>query len=325
MNSILRRIYPEEILVAIALAVIGVVFALSPQTLRWYDSALGFIMYFNLVIPAFVYSIAVFLYQVIRFPHTSKKISTLLWKSFGHGLRVWIVFYAALVITFNVKMNVGIWRDVLYDPSLYRIDQWLAQWFSWFSQWHLWLDGIYDVSSLYTLLYQGLFLASFIIMTFISQRAFRELFSATIIALLIGNVVYVLLPALGPFLFSDPHSPFMQEVFQGMYMKYYIYVSSDGLSYVPTFLVQGLAAMPSLHIANTIVFVYFIWRYARYALIVYIPLTLFIAVEAVYTRFHYVLDLIIGIELACIAIMLARLIYAYCDRRYIQTSPSALH
>lgn len=305
----LRRLYPEEIVTLIALPILGLVLQFTGPTIQWYDPLLAFDMFNSLVVPAFIYGVTLFMYEVIRHHHLKIKITTLIAKSFGRGLRVWIIFYLALIIKFNVKMNIGVWRNVLYDPTLYLIDHWLGQGFHWFVQWHHWLDGIYDVTPLYTLFYQMLFLGTFVILSLVSERAFRELFAATIFMLLLGCTGYILWPALGPFLYDAPQSPYMQTVFEHMFARYQLYVSHDGSSYVPAFLTQGLAAMPSLHMANTAVFVYFIWKYARWALIVYLPVAVFIAIEALYTKFHYFLDLIVGLELACIAIILARGVY----------------
>ncbi len=301
---------------AVALVMVGLVFLVIPQPLRWFDAVLAFSMFFNIAVPAFVYIMALLFIQIVRTKRQS--LQTMLAWSLATGLRVWLVFYVSLVIKYNLKTMAGVWNPTLHDQALYQFDRWLAPTVSWLVRGLEWFDQIYDLAPWYALVYQFLFLLTFIIASYISPRIFRELFAATIILLFLGVIGYLLLPAVGPFIFKAPHSPYQQLALQQMFFKYTTYVNSGGVNYIPSYLTQALAAMPSLHVAYTSLFVYFIWRQARSWLIVYLPLALFIVVEALYTKFHYLLDLIVGAELAAIAIILAHWIYVIRDHQLAQ-------
>ena len=269
----------------------AIVFLFLPQPLRWSDPVLNKSLIQRLVLPMFMYLMAVFLWRIPRL-RAQDSISLVFWKAVEHSLRLWGAFYLVLIVHFNIKINVGVWRHTLYDPGLLAIDRWLGQWFNWFSAWHAWVNQFYDLTLLYGFVFEAMFLFSFIILRLgQTERKFREMFAAIILVNLLGTVGYVLWPALGPFIADTPASPYMQEVFAHMYTKYYAYVSSTGLNYTPSFLTQGLAAMPSLHIGNAVVFTYFIWRDKRRWLSLYLMVCGFIAIEALYTRFHYFIDL----------------------------------
>jgi membrane-associated phospholipid phosphatase len=81
-----------------------------------------------------------------------------------------------------------------------------------------------------------------------------------------------------------------------------------GISWFQTqgseFLATGLAAMPSLHVASSAVFVYFAWKHERHLCWFYLPLFGFIMIEAVATRWHYIVDIVAGLGLTALAIFL---------------------
>jgi membrane-associated phospholipid phosphatase len=308
------RLYPEELIAIGASGLMAIVFLLLPQPLRWSDPVLYKSLLLRLVMPMFLYLVMCLLWRIAHLK-PDEPFGPILWQTSWHSLRLWGAFYLTLIVHFNIKINLGVWRDRLYDPGLLVIDRWLGQWFDWATNWHRVIDQFYDFTQLYGFVFETMFLLSFIILRLgQAERKFREMFAAIILVNLLGSLGYIAWPALGPFITADPASPYMQTVLATMYSKYYSYVSSGGLDYVPSFLTQGLAAMPSLHLANAIVFSYFIWRDRRGWLPLYILITGFIAVEALYSKFHYFTDLVIGTEIAVIAIILALWLYAWYDR-----------
>lgn len=296
----------------------AIVFVLSPLPFRWLDDALWFVLFKRLIFSWFVFWMFLFLKQAI-IPNSFTKLGRLALDSFMFASRVWLVFYLTLIIHFNIKINIGIWRDTLYDPMLYQFDQWS----DWFIQavlfWHPTVDRWFDLAPWYGILYEFSFLFTFALFALLRPKTFRLLFGATVITMLLGSLFYILLPAVGPFLYDTPASPYMQQVLPVMYEKYFSYISSDGQYYIPTFLIQGLAAMPSLHTAQILVFTYFVWRHLRWLSVVYIPLTVFILMEAMYTKYHYLLDLVIGAELAMIGTLLTFLLYEWRARTLLPT------
>lgn len=327
MKALLKKLYPEEIIAISAVCLMAIVFWFLPQPLRWADPLLIKSLIMRLLMPMLIYLAALLLWRAARI-RQHDQLGQLFWESLEHSVRLWVVFYLALIVHFNIKINVGVWRKTLYDPGLLAIDRWLEQWISWLSAWHAWVVRFYDLTLLYGFVFEAMFLLSFIVLRLgQSERRFREMFAAIILVNLLGSLGYIVWPALGPFIADTPTSPHMQAVFSSMYTKYYTYVSSAGLNYTPTFLTQGLAAMPSLHMGNAAVFTYFIWRNKPRWLWLYILICAFIAVEALYSRFHYFVDLIVGVEIAAIAIIVAQWLYVWYDRarphRHATTTHSA--
>jgi hypothetical protein len=290
--------------------VVAIVFALSPLPLRWWDDGLKFIFFERFVFASFVFAIVYYLWYYR---------TTSLHKSFIFSLRVWLVFYLTLVIHFNLKINVSIWQNILYDAWFHQVDLWMTPISSILESWHPLVDKVFDTAPWYATLFEFCFLGTFLVLSLKSKRGFHLMFCSTIIVLLLGSLGYVLFPAVGPFLYDTPASPHMRAVLSAMYQQYYAYVSSHGQVYSPDYLINGLAAMPSLHIANILIFSFFIYHYIRPLSIVYIPLTVFIFLEATYTKFHYWTDLMVGIPLAGLAIIITYWLYAIYDRALLPT------
>jgi membrane-associated phospholipid phosphatase len=295
----------------------AIVFNFSPLPVRFIDGSLWFVFFLRIILAGFIFGVAHFFWQI----HTKAidPISHLLAKSLVFSIRVWLFFYIALIIHCNLKMNVGIWRDTLHDPSLHAWDQLYFQpLLEFIDRWHGYIDRWVDISAWYGLLFEFSFLFSFVLLMFKGQTVFRLVFCATIVTLLLGTVGYLLYPSVGPFLYHASPSELIGSRQSIMLNNYQLYIHSGGLGYTNSLLTRGLAAMPSLHVANTVVFLWFIYKYIKPGLVIYIPFTLYICIEALYTRWHYVLDVIVGILLAAISILLTYIIYAYRNRALLR-------
>jgi membrane-associated phospholipid phosphatase len=96
------------------------------------------------------------------------------------------------------------------------------------------------------------------------------------------------------------------------------WIAANGGSHITV----GLAAMPSLHTGGAFLFLLFAWRHARVLVPVYAPLFAFIAIDAVASRWHYLVDLPAGIALALACAWAAeRLNPASADRPVQPQSP----
>lgn len=162
----------------------------------------------------------------------------------------------------------------------------------------------------------GLYVSGFILIFYMSfcyhalrtPDAFRKLFLAALVFQGLGGIAYMLLPAIGPFVFergADPMITSSQEFMYGGYSQLLAgrgeWLGSEGQGYFAA----GLGAMPSLHAGGAFLFFWFAWRHGRVLLRTYIPLLAYILVEAVATRWHYLVDLPVGIALALASIALA--------------------
>jgi membrane-associated phospholipid phosphatase len=67
----------------------------------------------------------------------------------------------------------------------------------------------------------------------------------------------------------------------------------------------GLAAMPSLHAGASFIFLCYAWRHVRWLGVVYVPVFIWILFEAMASRWHYGVDLVVGVVMAYGCILLA--------------------
>ncbi len=287
---------------------VAIVFALSPLPLRFIDDSLWFIFFKRIGVSWFILAVIHILWKII---HTTRPaIGTIVRDSFLFSSRVWLVFYLTLVIHLNLKINVGVWNPANYDAFLQHTDQWLRWLIDGVLWWHPFIDPYVDSAAWYTTVYEFMFLLSFAVFSLKSVALFHKVFCATVISLLLGTFGYLLFPAIGPFVYTLPTSPLLQQALPIMYYQYDLYTASAGANYTASYLVQGLAAMPSLHVAQVAVFTYYIWKHLKPLSALYIPMTAFIMLEALYTHYHYVADIAAGLLVAGSAIVVTHYIYA---------------
>jgi len=164
-----------------------------------------------------------------------------------------------------------------------------------------------DLATLYLVGFIAMFVISFCVYAVAAPAVFRKLLLAAIFFQGLGGLSYLVMPALGPFVFERGASLPITEIQAGMLSIHHQmiaggpqFVSMNGSQILAT----GLGAMPSLHAGGSFLFLWFAWRYERPLLVLYIPLFAFICVEAIASRWHYVIDLPVGILLArgCIAL-----------------------
>jgi hypothetical protein len=235
---------------------------------------------------------------------------------------------AALLLLLTVcsvflHMNFKAWMPLvhprLYDAELLQTDRALGSFVSdviflrrtlsrvMFMSWRVNIDP----------LYHSLFVAMFFISAsahalFDTPNGLRRLVVGMCAILLLGGVCYWIVPARGPFVFRPSVSyaaanaqEFMLRSFDELLRTHRV---AAGAFAAP------LAAMPSLHTAHTIFFVWFAAERIRRLLWFYVPALVFILFEAVATGWHYVIDLPAGALLAFVVI--------WGVRRALPESPS---
>ena len=182
-----------------------------------------------------------------------------------------------------------------------------------------------DIDSLYLLGFVMMFYASFITHALQDKLVFRRLVVASFLVHALGALMYMIAPAVGPFIYEAGANAHASVIQMGM-LEAHNLVRTEGAPWLAEnggrALTAGLAAMPSLHTAASAVFLWFAWRYLKPLTILYLPAFLFILVEAVASRWHYVVDLPVGAALAAFAIWAAHRIYpAPVRKRQIRKSP----
>jgi len=230
-----------------------------------------------------------------------------------------------MIVHFNLKLWVPYIHATSYDPQLWRIDQ-LA---------HPLVEFCDRISVALRPLDQycpGIYLWAFLTMFYISfgyhairtPEVFRKLFLSALFLQGMGAIGYLLMPAVGPFIYEAGTSVGINTAQQQMLAmrQASIAVGPHWLAdHASASLFAGLGAMPSLHAGCSSLFLWFAWRHGRMLLPTYIPIFAFILVTAVASRWHYLIDLPIGIALARLAIALADV----ADRRQRSVPKEVAH
>lgn len=133
----------------------------------------------------------------------------------------------------------------------------------------------------------------------------------TIISLIlaIGGVAYLIMPANGPFLFANGTNPWAGHIQNDMHAFYSEFVRSNGYAYQNNNFIMALAAMPSLHAAHASALIYFAWLKIRWLGILYIPVVIFIFSEAIAAKWHYLVDLPVGILICVISVLISNMLH----------------
>lgn len=218
-------------------------------------------------------------------------------------------YAVVLLCHFNLKLWIPHINPSLWDGLYWQTDQALRP----LVEACFWLRrAIAPIvpldSNFYMTSFIALFYLSFCIHALRDRHEFRSLFLAVILFQAAGALAYLAMPALGPFLYESGVEPPTSMAQQSMLASYRANVAG-GPEWIAANggaqLTVGLAAMPSLHTGGAFLFLLFAWRSARVLLPIYIPLFAFIAIDAVATRWHYLVDLPVGIALAALTAWLA--------------------
>ena len=155
-----------------------------------------------------------------------------------------------------------------------------------------------------------MFLISFVVHNIRGRSEFRRVFLASLLVQAFGAMLYLIVPAMGPFIYHPSANAWMGEV-EHYFYDVHLNLLTGGANWLQgntsLHLTQGLAAFPSLHAAASFVFLYYAWRYCRWLTLLYGPFFVWIIFEAMATRWHYGIDLVAGIALACGSIVVSDL------------------
>jgi hypothetical protein len=212
----------------------------------------------------------------------------------------------AVFLYFNFKAWTPLVNPVLHDATYQRLDE-AAQPL---------LDGLvavreavasavpFGVDDWYGWLFFAMFFVSLGVHGLVDPaHRQRQLVLGLYLNLLIGGVSYWVAPAVGPFLFRDGANETVTEFQHGWYAAYEVVRATGGLP--EGYFSIPLAAMPSLHVAHSLLFLLFAARSARWLLVAYVPIVAWIVVEAPASAWHYLVDLPVGAALAVLSFALA--------------------
>jgi membrane-associated phospholipid phosphatase len=252
--------------------------------------------------------VAVWLWLVLRAGLKKEERWIDLVRGLGQQASDAVCFALVLNLILYIKLLVPLVRTVSYDRIYEAIDRALFSWLDPLIAWRARELQYNWVNDLYFTLFFGMFLASFFFHSLRSRSEFRRVFLASLLVQGIGGVLYLAAPAVGPFLYH----PSANVLMGGTERYFYTVRRSEldgGIRWLSAnagyYLDCGLASMPSLHAAGSFVFLYYAWRHVRWLGMVYAPVFIWILFAALASRWHYGIDLIAGLGVACVSIALA--------------------
>ncbi|MEQ5786924.1 phosphatase PAP2 family protein [Erythrobacter sp. NFXS35] len=229
--------------------------------------------------------------------------------------------YGVILVThFNIKMWMSLINPALWDEFFWKTDQMVRPLVdASFAARNL-VDAIFPMSEhLYLFAFLAMFAGSIIVHSMQSFIVFRKVIFTAMLVHVLGALSYLVMPAIGPFLYEQGANALETARQVHMYDSYKAliaggrpWLASEGSQ----FMFAAVAAMPSLHVASSAVFVFYAWNHARWLGVLYLPLFLFIIFEAVATRWHYWIDVAAGLALTALAIAIAAAVFRPIEAYY---------
>lgn len=229
--------------------------------------------------------------------------------------------YGIIVVThFNIKMWMSLINPALWDEFYWKTDQMLRPLVDASFALHNLVDAIFPMSEhLYLFAFLAMFAGSIIVHSMQRFIVFRKVIFTAMLVHVLGGLSYLVMPAVGPFLYEQGVNALETARQVHMYDSYKAlvaggrpWIANEGSQYM----FAAVAAMPSLHVASSAVFVYYAWHHARWLGGLYLPLFLFIVFEAVATRWHYWIDAAAGLALTALAIAITTMLFRPIEAYY---------
>lgn len=232
-----------------------------------------------------------------------------------------LVYYAAaafaygviLVTHFNIKLWMSLVNPRLWDGLYWQTDQMVRPLVDLAFGVHHFADTVMPAGEhLYLFAFLAMFAGSIIVHSMQAFIIFRKVIFAAMLVHVLGALAYLVMPAVGPFLY-EPGVNALETARQQHMHGGYLALAAGGRGWIAsegsTFLFAAVAAMPSLHVASSAVFLHYAWKHARWLGIAYLPLFVFIVFEAVATRWHYWIDVVAGLALTALAIAITTAVF----------------
>lgn len=236
------------------------------------------------------------------------------------------IAYAVILIShFNVKLWMSLINPILWDDAYWTTDQAVQPLTDAAFALHNMVEATLHVGDhLYLFAFLSMFAGSIIVHSAQSFIVFRKVIFAAMLVHVLGALSYLVMPAVGPFIYEQGVNALETARQEHMYAGYQAlvaggrpWIASEGSQYM----FAAVAAMPSLHVASSAVFVYFAWKHARWLGVVYLPLFIFIIFEAVATRWHYWIDVAAGLALTALAITITAGVFRWLEARQSEPVP----
>ncbi|MEM7221353.1 MAG: phosphatase PAP2 family protein [Pseudomonadota bacterium] len=237
----------------------------------------------------------------------------------ANDLSLLVIFVVVSYFHFNLKMWIPLINPTLWDAEFMASDEA----FRWLVDGTMWISvQIHELWRAEVRIYQTLFLAMFIL-SFCNLAARRDAYYpqfaiGILLVLSLGCFSYLIMPALGPFIF-EAGAQELSSGSQGRMYNAYQRVQEHGVEWVNRwggeYFTGSLAAMPSLHVAHASVMTYYMFRSRAFLYPLFLIFWVWIFIESIALRWHYVIDDIAGLALAAIVIYLVHLMFSKPSRQ----------
>ena len=224
-----------------------------------------------------------------------------------------IAYGMILVTHFNIKLWMSVINPVLWDGFYWQTDQMVRPLVEAAFQVHHATDWVMPAGNhLYLFAFLAMFAGSIIVHSMQAFIVFRKVIFSAMLVHVLGALAYLVMPAVGPFLY-EPGVNALETARQVHMFGGYQALATGGRPWIAiegsAFMFAAVAAMPSLHVASSAVFVHYAWHHARWLGVMYLPLFVFIMFEAVATRWHYWIDVVAGLALTALAIAITSAVF----------------
>lgn len=224
-----------------------------------------------------------------------------------------LLFVGVIYLHFHIKMWMPLINPALHDEAFFAIDQRLASLIAVARQMRAAVAAVIpNVDVLYQAGFLGMFAMSLWFHAAGDRRWHFQNMTAILIMEMLGALSYLVAPAIGPFLFEAGPNVLASAAQQAMLDSFRNLVAT-GPEWLAVhggdYFTGPPAAMPSLHIAGAWIITYYAIKARSIAMPLMIVLFAWIAIESVVSRWHYVIDLPVGLLLATLAIVVTNRIY----------------
>jgi hypothetical protein len=218
-------------------------------------------------------------------------------------------YVVILFAHFNLKLWIPHINPVMFDEYYWATDQFLRPVVDACIYIRQYVFGFISYNAnFYMISFMALFYTSFLYHAIKTPAVFRTLAVAVLLLQATGALAYLIAPAIGPFIYETGVEPSI-TIGQLRMLEFY----HNSLAGGPAWLAEhggasftiGLAAMPSLHAAGAFLFFLFAWKHGRILLPLYSLILVFILVTSIASRWHYVVDVPMGIALAWACLRIA--------------------
>lgn len=229
-------------------------------------------------------------------------------QSVAVDMTLMVLFLVTTYFHFSLKTWVQVINPNLYDGVYYAVDkelQPILDLFYWIRR------NIFELMPRVDAWYQAAFLLMFISgfchLSVTRNRYYPHFCLGVLLTLSIGGLSYMVAPAIGPFIYEEGLNRQATEAQAAMYRAHKLAVA-HGMAWIkeagPAYFTGGLAAMPSLHIAQAVSMTYFTQRAGSPLFIFFLLICFWVTVESVASRWHYFIDLPVGLALSALVIWL---------------------